>query len=166
MFVLISGSDVKPKLRMNGGNISMLLKLDYLSLYPEMTKLVSSWQHVHYLVIRVQKCHTSRVWTTAETQTEQFRGSLKYWQYVIFLCIFVFLQVFCLHPHWSCVKLGYYWSMIHAWAWFITNSRWVRYWKGFCMLPAWFSFSPWKNLYKNNHLNPNNLENKLIHVFL
>lgn len=101
-----------------------------------------------------------------DTETEQFRGSLKYWQYVIFLCIFVFLQVFCLHPHWSCVKLGYYWSMIHAWAWFITNSRWVRYWKGFCMLPAWFSFSPWKNLYKNNHLNPNNLENKLIHVFL
>lgn len=144
VFVLISGSDVKPKLRMNGGNISMLLKLDYLSLYPEMTKLVSSWQHVHYLVIRVQKCHTRRGLNySRDTETEQFRGSLKYWQYVIFhayfLCIFVFL-----HPHWSCVKLRYYWSMIHAWAWFITNSLWVRYWKAFCTLPAWFSFSPWK----------------------
>lgn len=78
VFVLISGSDVKPKLRMNGGNISMLLKLDYLSLYPEMTKLVSSWQHVHYLVIRVQKCHTSRVWTTAETQKLSSLGGLCY----------------------------------------------------------------------------------------
>lgn len=144
VFVLISGSDVKPKLRMNGGNISMLLKLDYLSLYPEMTKLVSSWQHVHYLVIRVQKCHTSRVWTTAETQKLSSVGGL--WNIDnmlffmhIFLCIFVFL-----HPHWSCVKLRYYWSMIHAWVWFITNSLWVRYWKAFCTLPAWFSFSPWK----------------------
>lgn len=82
----------------------------------------SQWQSARKLHSS-NSLHTNSFYSSFNNEPHYlwiFRGCL-YCQYASYEQTFNFL--YC-HRYESCLQLGYYCCMIHAWGWFITNSLW------------------------------------------